>query len=47
MLATILGACDATEEHIYKDTCPEGVDILLGVVLGKTADLQSGKYLSK
>ena len=47
MLATILGAWDATVEHIYKDTCPEGFYILLGVVLGKTADLQSGKYLSK
>ena len=47
MLATTLGAWDATVEHIYKNTCPEGVCILLGVVLGKTADLQSGKYLSK
>ena len=47
ILATILGACDATVEHIYKDTCPEGVYILLGVVLGKTADLQPGKYISK
>ena len=47
MLATILGAWDAKVEHIYKDTCPEGLYILLGVVLGKTADLQSGKYMSK
>ena len=47
MLAPILGAWDATVEHIYKDTCPKGVYILLGVVLGKRADLQSGKYISK